>query len=110
MIALDVVFQYQLPVGIDVVDVAMANPEVGEVVLGQLFRKDAELRNEWPGIGGEVQEYKTFPQLDGDGIQGEWVAVQGGPGGHVGRGDEIAVQVVGPAVVAANEGLAPGLP
>src|SRR5271157_53199 len=100
--ALGVVLDDQLPVAGDVVNDPLAQAELLHAPGVELGGQDVELFGQRPGRFAEVQEDMAVPKPDGDGRERVvcdakvWHIV------HLGRGHELAGEVVGPGVVGAQ--------
>ena len=106
MVTLYVILLDQLPVGVDVVFPACSDTQVRQVVPRQYVRQRPNPRVKGFGVGRQVDEDATLPKVKGHGIQGEVSLAKSLSAYHVRGGDELAVQIVGPTVVAAGYGAA----
>ena len=106
MVTLQVVFQYQLPVGVDSIGVLVRNPGIFQVIgtqrLGQLFQRSAEVRR------ARVAVDKDQPHVDFDArlLQAVIPDIEAVPDFHFTRRFQAAISVVDPTVIGADKGLA----
>src|SRR5208337_1011329 len=101
--ALGVVLDDQLPVAGDVVNDPLAQAELLHAPGVELVGQDAELFGQRPGRFAKVQEDMAVPKPDGDGRERVVFDAKVWHIMHLGRGHELAAEVVGPGVVGAAD-------
>ncbi len=106
VVPLEVVVHVDLPVARDLVVVLLEEPHVLEGKGGGLFRNRAEHLLEGRRRGVEAYEQKRSPRLHARRGQILLRLLETAHAVPLGRGQELSIQAVGPAVIAAHERLA----
>ena len=97
--ALVVVLDDQLPVGLDVVNDALAPAQVFHPPWAELCGKCSQLRRQRGGVRIKVDEHMPGPGVGGDTIERVVVLAEVRHFVHVRRADQASVEVVGPRVI-----------